>query len=434
MELLASAVVERRRGGEAPATIELLFGDLSVLPAEHAVDALVVSAFPDSYTPDPGTLFASLYKRDFDMREVARRKAEDQRARLGCWISERLTDERARKFGFLRVICFEPLYPAFVEHASRTRSIEDAVGFLFRCLNNFIIPDITDNDRRRYAIRRVAMPLLATGNQRVPVEELLPRLIAAAIFWLEEGLPIETLKIVAFGPEHAVAARRIFTAVTRAHAVRAPSSADPFRSGETGLAERVGRELIEACSEQLRQDLRALATDDERGVLEGLLARLDVKRAVQAEGLLPRLAGPVSAGGYDVFVSYAHAQDAEVRGFVAELQRQHPQLRIFYDRQSIPTGGQWIRLISEAVGRANAFIAVLSPDYTASPVCWDEFQCAKLKEYTSGASIIRTVRLYAEKEPPPIMAIHSYTDCTEGDLDKLRAAAAAIALQSGRIV
>jgi hypothetical protein len=89
-------------------------------------------------------------------------------------------------------------------------------------------------------------------------------------------------------------------------------------------------------------------------------------------------------------------------------------------------GGQWIKLISDAVHDASIFIAVLSPDYTASPVCWDEFQCAKLKEYNTRTSVIKTVRLYSEQALPPIIGIYSYVDCVEGDLVKLRACASTV--------
>ena len=130
--------------------------------------------------------------------------------------------------------------------------------------------------------------------------------------------------------------------------------------------------------------------------------------------------------GYDIFISYAHKQDQEVRAFVQELQRLKPRLRIFHDRSAIPMGGQWIKLISDAVHDASMFIAVLSPDYTASPVCWDEFQCAKLKEYNTRTSVIKTVRLYSEQALPPIIGIYSYVDCVEGDLVKLRACASTV--------
>ena len=39
-------------------SIRLDVGDLANLPREHAVDAIIVSAFPDDYVPLPGTLIA----------------------------------------------------------------------------------------------------------------------------------------------------------------------------------------------------------------------------------------------------------------------------------------------------------------------------------------------------------------------------------------
>jgi hypothetical protein len=90
MDVMDRLTVPRRRGEESAATIELLRGDLSAIPREHAVDALVVSTFPNSYTPNPGTLFEALLQRGLDMQKVAQQKQEDQRERLGCWISRQL--------------------------------------------------------------------------------------------------------------------------------------------------------------------------------------------------------------------------------------------------------------------------------------------------------------------------------------------------------
>ena len=109
---------------------------------------------------------------------------------------------------------------------------------------------------------------------------------------------------------------------------------------------------------------------------------------------------------------------------VDALTRRLHRSRVFYDRTSIPPGGQWLKTISDAIARSRCFVAVLSPDYSVSPVCWDEFQCAKLKEYTSRHSVIRTVRLYSETSMPPIMGTYSYIDCVEGNLENLRRAAA----------
>ena len=69
------------------------------------------------------------------------------------------------------------------------------------------------------------------------------------------------------------------------------------------------------------------------------------------------------------------------------------------------------------------YLFFFSPEYDKSPVCWDEFQCAKLMEYNRKKSIIQTVYLYGYKETemPPIMGIYSYIDCREGSVEKLKA-------------
>lgn len=432
MDVINRLTVPRKRGKKPPATIELLQGDLSTIPAEHAVDALVVSAFPNSYTPNPGTLFESLFRRGLNMQNVAQEKQEDQRELLGCWISRPLPADLARQFNFRRIVCFEPRYPAFVKNTGFDNdSIEHAVGHVFRCLNNFVIPEASQEDHgRAFDITRVAMPLLATGNQGVPVELLLPRLLEAAVFWLEQGLPIECLKIVAFKPAEAQVASGIFSSFSASGRPPAPSaSPNAVRAGnnewKSGLAGVIATQVIETCTARLRDQLLALATDDERPKVQALFDRLASDNPPLADDTP---IGPTSTDAAmpacDVFVSYAHKQDPEVLAFVRELRHWYPRLSIFYDHDFIPAGGQWLKMISEAVHKARVFVAVLSPDYSASPVCWDEFQCAKLKEYNTRTSVIKTVRLYSERELPPMMGIHSYVDCAEGDLEKLRGCAA----------
>lgn len=364
------------------------------------------------------------------MRQVAQRKQEDERSRLGCWLSESLPQEIVSTFHFRRIICFEPLYPEFARSSGiEEGNIEETVGFVFRCLNNFIIPD--RNDNRRFEISRVAMPLLATGNQRVPLEVMFPRLLEAAIFWLEEGLPVQQLKIVAFRTADVPVARRIFEEAKSLYHRRAgtrgyepPAGAVTASDWEAQLAQTLTRDVIETCKRNLRQSLITAASDTEKALLQQLFDRMDRDTPEHALPSSPH--DKVGAEDCDVFVSYAHKQDREVQEFVHALQQNVLRPKIFFDRTSIPVGGQWIRMLSDAVQSARTFIAILSPEYTASPVCWDEFQCAKLKEYNTRQSVIKTVRLYSEKNLPPIMGIHSYVDCTEGDLKKLRESAATI--------
>jgi hypothetical protein len=428
MELIDRFPVARLSGSRAPAVIQLLAGDLAAIPLEHAVDALVVSAFPNSYSPDPGTVFASLLERGLDMREVARRKQEDERTRLGCWLSAPLPEPLVQTFHFTRVICFEPRHPDFLEQTGIDEAnIEETVGYVFRCLNNFVIPD-TDG-RRALNISSVAMPLLATGNQQVPLDVMFPRLLQAAVFWLEEGLPIDVLKIVVYAREKLAVAAPLFAGEKSSYFARGSvATAAPAVPAddrwESRLAATISRDVIDVCQQNLRHQLLAVAGAEERPLVERLFDRLDRETptiaAARATGAV------VDAGAYDVFVSYSRRQEREVKELLDALYRVVPPERVFYDRTSIRPGDLWIKTLSDAVRRARLFVAVLSPDYSTSLVCWDEFQCAKLKEYTTGRSVIRTIRLYSEQDPPPVMGIYNYIDCAEGDVRKLRESAAAL--------
>jgi hypothetical protein len=125
---------------------------------------------------------------------------------------------------------------------------------------------------------------------------------------------------------------------------------------------------------------------------------------------------------YDFFISYAHTHSELINTFVQHLKQKNSKLKIFYDKDSIPPGGLWIKQISDTIQKSKKVLVFLSPDYDKSPVCWDEFQCAKLLEYNRKKSVIQTIYLYKyENEMPLIMGIYSYLDCREGDREKLLA-------------
>jgi len=123
---------------------------------------------------------------------------------------------------------------------------------------------------------------------------------------------------------------------------------------------------------------------------------------------------------YDYFISYAHTHNKEVQEFINQFSITKNGAKLFYDRDSIPPGGLWIKKISDAIQNSKQVICILSPSYSNSPVCWDEFQCAKLKEYNTKQPVIKTIALYKDVGMPPIMGIYSYIDCTEGDIQKLK--------------
>jgi hypothetical protein len=158
--------------------IELHHGDLSAIPLTEAVDLLVVSAYPNDYAPTPASLIGALHRRGLSVHELAQRKHVDLRNAFSCWLSHDIGDLRDR-FGFRRVLCFEP----------RVRGAPaEVVGEIFQALMPFAYGDPP--------IKTVAMPLVASGEQRVPIEEMLPPLLDAATHWLALGLPIDRLMIV----------------------------------------------------------------------------------------------------------------------------------------------------------------------------------------------------------------------------------------------
>ena len=104
MQLISSIHIANKRN----AVIELLCGDLSAIPPDHAVDILVVSAYPGDYTPVEGSLMGCLAQKGLSIRDMAVNKKLDLRMPLGCWLSEPLNKEQQQQLVIIRtknVLC-----------------------------------------------------------------------------------------------------------------------------------------------------------------------------------------------------------------------------------------------------------------------------------------------------------------------------------------
>jgi hypothetical protein len=156
-----------------------------------AFDLLVVSAFPNDYTPTHTSLIGALDQRGLSVAMLARAKEIDLRAAFSCWLSSELPPREG--LPFRRILCFEPLV--------RGRPTE-VVGDIFRALAP-ILADHAD-------IRTIALPLVAAGDQGYTVAEILRPLLDAALHWLEHGLPLDRVKIVAYAKPQADQAASIF--------------------------------------------------------------------------------------------------------------------------------------------------------------------------------------------------------------------------------
>lgn len=183
--------------GDEERYIELHEGDLTAMREE--VDVLIVSSFPDHYEPTPGTLVASLSQKNISLADLAKDKAVDLRQAFSCWMSNIITSDDP-DIQFRRILCFEPY--------TRGHPTE-VVGDIFQSLMPFVHgnPPITS----------IAMPLVATGNQNVPLVDMLEPLLDAAAHWLALGLPVKTLKIVEIDRLKAAELKGAFAVLKRAY-------------------------------------------------------------------------------------------------------------------------------------------------------------------------------------------------------------------------
>jgi hypothetical protein len=189
MKLLDSISIEV--GGRRP-KIELYSGDLAAIPQKIEIDLLIVSAFPDDYTPNPISLIGALARRGLHVAELARCKAMDLRAAFGSWLSEALAPAISG-LPYRRILCFEPL---------QRGKPPEVVGDVFRAL----APALSGPPR----VSSVAMPLIAAGNQGYGPEEILPPLIDAAVNWLRSGMPLSRLMIFVHNPRQAETTAKLF--------------------------------------------------------------------------------------------------------------------------------------------------------------------------------------------------------------------------------
>jgi hypothetical protein len=190
--------------------IELLQGDLTEIPTQHAVDVLVVSAFPNDYTPTPGSLIGALAVKGIPVAQLARFKEVDLRRESSCWLSQ----PTALGDRLVRILCIESGWRG---------TPPEITDDLFRALaptSIFHFPNAV-----------VAMPLIGAGDQGWPPEQMLETIVRSAISWFKRGLSLRALKIVVRSPVIAEKARVAFNSLRQEAASKAKRLTDAPRNG-----------------------------------------------------------------------------------------------------------------------------------------------------------------------------------------------------------
>jgi hypothetical protein len=202
MKLLGTIAI-RGAGGKR---IELYQGDLTSIGPDQSFDMLVVSAFPDDYVPTRTSLIGALHRKGLSVANLAAAKEIDLRSNFSCWLSPKFKPPHD-DLRFSRVLCFEPLYRG---------DPPSVVGDIFRALTPILA--------EKQEIRTVAMPIVAAGDQGYSVAQILNPLLDAAIHWMEHGLPLDVLKIVAHSDRQADEAKKTFEEKARTYTGAVPQS------------------------------------------------------------------------------------------------------------------------------------------------------------------------------------------------------------------
>lgn len=177
--------------------IKIYHGDLTEVPVEEAFDILVVSAFPGDYTPTFRSLIGALDRKGISVAKLAQTKAVDLRKSFSCWMSQEINSSDPG-IQFKRILCFEP---------QMRGNPSEVICEIFQSLMPFI--------NESPSIMSIAIPLVATGDQRVPLLDILESLLDAAAHWLALGIPVENLKIVEYSQLKAAELKGAFSVLKR---------------------------------------------------------------------------------------------------------------------------------------------------------------------------------------------------------------------------
>ena len=350
--------------------LELSSGDLAALGPGDGCDLIVVSAFPGDYTPTAGSLIGALSRHGLAVAELARDPEFDLRSSTSCWLSRPIPGGRGT-FGFDRLLCYEPRTPAMAA---------TVVGDVFRALVPFVGPPT--------GIRDVAMPLVASGDQHRPREEMLSAILSAAEHWMSFGLPLDRLRVVVRDTTPAEPLVRVFESFVKAARVR---------RSEAGT-----RPLMPPAAD----------AESNKKPLDGSLRPTDDVAASEQRLIAGR--------GRTVFVSYARADGRDVVDEIrSHLSTVAPDVRTLIDVVDIDVGAYWQTRIADLIEASDKVVVIVTDGFWKSKNCLEEYNMALLLHKERPAGVLFPIHARSCPLPLHLRAIN-YIDCREADRVRLQ--------------
>jgi hypothetical protein len=212
------------------------------------------------------------------------------------------------------------------------------------------------------------MPIIGAGDQGCSPGEMMDSILRAAVSWIQRGLPLRLLKIVAQSQASSEVAHRQFVAIRNEYEVGQRTG---FRT------EKIGQERE-------------------------------------------------SRPSYDVFLSYCHEDEATAATIKQSVEQLRPGVRIFFDRTALRAGASWLMQVAESLDNANRVVALYTPHYWSSPSCKDEFAAALARQNDTGDPLLFPMYIRSAKIPYLFRNLQ-YIDCREGDKTKVEKACADLA-------
>ena len=158
--------------------IEIYNADITKLDFE--VDITVISAYKNSYSPTPNSIVKSLLvNHEISVADLSKNKLLDYSIPLNAWVSNQINSKLTK-----HILCIEGISKDIQLNGHCEKSI----------VNLFTLISILHNNNIPH--RKIAIPIIGTGNQKNSLELVIPLLVSKAIYCLENVQQLETIYFV----------------------------------------------------------------------------------------------------------------------------------------------------------------------------------------------------------------------------------------------